>query len=95
MLGSDGVGLRGGTFSTTGLDVVHFNLTGLQWIENLAVSGRVQWDRATGAVTANVTCARAADCNLAIAWNYNAAHAVATVTGRIDGVQVSLTVPAP
>jgi pimeloyl-ACP methyl ester carboxylesterase len=95
MLGSDGVGLRGGTFSTTGLDVVHFNLTDLRWIDNLAVSGRLKWDRATGAVTANVTCARAADCNLAISWNYNAAHAVATVTGKIEGVQVSLTMPAP
>lgn len=95
MLGSDGVGLRGGTFSTTGLDIVHFNLTNLRWIDNLAVSGRVKWDRTTGAVTANVTCTRAADCNLAVAWNYNEAHAVATVTGRIDGAKVSLTMAAP
>jgi pimeloyl-ACP methyl ester carboxylesterase len=95
MLGDAGVGLRGGTFTTTGLDVVHFNLDGLRWVENLAVSGRVKWDRATGEVIANVTCARAADCKLAIAWNYNAPHAVATVTGKIDGDKVSLTMPAP
>ena len=95
MLGSDGVGLRGGTFTTTGLDVVHFHLHDLRWVDNLAVSGRVVWDRATGDVTANVTCARSVDCRLTIAWNYNQAHAVATVTGRIDGDRVSLTVPAP
>jgi pimeloyl-ACP methyl ester carboxylesterase len=95
MLGEAGVGLRGGTFTTTGLDVVHFNLANLRWVENLAVSGRVKWDRATGAVTATVTCARAADCRLTVTWNYNAAHATATITGTIDGQRVSLTQPAP
>ena len=37
----------------------------------------------------------AADCTLKITWNYNASRAVATVTGRIDGAGVSLTLPAP
>jgi pimeloyl-ACP methyl ester carboxylesterase len=95
MLGEAGVGLRGGTFTTTGLDVVHFNMDGLRWIDNLAVSGTAKWSRATGDVTANVTCTRAADCRLTIKWNYNAPQAVATVTGRVDGVQVSLSMPAP
>jgi pimeloyl-ACP methyl ester carboxylesterase len=95
MLGEQGVGLRGGTFTTTGLDVVNFKLDGLRWIDNVAVSGKVKWDRATGAVTANVTCAPTADCTLKITWNYNASHAVATVTGKIEGASVSLTLPAP
>ena len=95
MFGSDGVGLRGGTFTTTGLDLVRFRLDGLRWVENLAVSGRVVWDRASGEVTANVTCAGASDCRLTVTWNYNETHAVATVTGRIDGERVSLTLPAP
>ena len=95
MLGDAGVGLRGGTFTTTGLDVVHFNLTALQWVDNLAVSGKVNWNRTTGAVSSTITCARAADCQLTITWNYNAPHAVATVTGRIDGAAVALTTPAP
>jgi pimeloyl-ACP methyl ester carboxylesterase len=95
MLGEAGVGLRGGTFTTTGLDVLHFDLDNLRWIDNLAVSGKMKWDRATGNVSANVTCTRAADCKLTIAWNYYAPYANATVTGRIDGERVSLTLPAP
>ena len=95
MLGSEGVGLRGGTFTTTGLDNVRFRLDGLRWVENLAVSGRVTWDRATGDVKAHVTCARAADCRLDITWNYNDALATATVSGRVDGVKVALSLPAP
>ena len=95
MLGFEGVGLRGGTFTTTGLDDVRFRLDDLRWVENLGVSGRVTWNRATGGVAATVTCAGAAECRLTITWNYNAAHATATVTGRIDGARVSITLPAP
>jgi pimeloyl-ACP methyl ester carboxylesterase len=95
MLGEAGVGLRGGTFTTAGLDVVRFNMNGLRWVDNLEVSGSVKWNRATGAISSTVTCARAADCRLTITWNYNASHATATVTGRIDGAQVSLSMPAP
>jgi pimeloyl-ACP methyl ester carboxylesterase len=95
MLGSDGVGLRGGTFSTTGLDVVKFNVDSLRWVDNVAVTGKVKWDRASGDVSGTVTCARAVDCKLTVSWNYNAPHAVATVSGKIDGAAVSLTLPAP
>ena len=95
MLGSEGVGLRGGTFTTTGLDTVRFRLDDLRWVENLGVSGRVVWDRATGDVAAAVTCAGAAECRLTITWNYNEAHATATVAGKIDGERVSFEVPAP
>ena len=95
MLGSEGVGLRGGTFTTTGLDKVQFRLDDLRWVEDLGVSGRIEWNRAKGAVAATVTCAGAAECRLTISWNYNESHATATVTGRIDGERVSLTLPAP
>lgn len=95
MFGSEGVGLRGGTFSTTGLDDVGFRLHDLRWVENLAVSGRVTWDRATGEVVARVTCAGAAACRLAVTWNYNEVRARARVSGRVDGERVSFTMPAP
>lgn len=95
MFGFEGVGLRGGTFTTSGLDRVRFRLDGLRWVDDLEVSGRVTWNRPTGAVGAEVTCSGAAECRLAIEWNYDAAGAVATVTGRIDGERVALTVPAP
>lgn len=95
MLGSEGVGLRGGTFTTSGLENVHFRLDGLRWVENLAVSGRVSWNRSTGAISAHVTCAGASSCSLDISWNYNASLATANVSGKVDGAKVTLTLPAP
>jgi pimeloyl-ACP methyl ester carboxylesterase len=95
MLGEAGVGLRGGTFTTTGLDKVKFQLSDLRWVDNVGVSGKVTWDRATGAVSANVTCAGTATCDLTITWNYSAQHAVATAKGKVDGQTVNVTLPAP
>ena len=95
MYGEAGVGLRGGTFTTTGLDDVRFGLDDLRWVENLAVSGRVRWDRATGEVAATVTCAGRPIAGSTITWNYNDASATATVSGRVDGVKVALSLPAP
>jgi len=50
-----GVGLRGGTWRYTGGDVVRFRLRGVRLVDDLAVSGRVVWDRYAGRVTAHVT----------------------------------------
>ena len=95
MYGGSGVGLRGGRFTTTGYDDVRFVLHDLRWVENLGVSGRVTWNRATGAVAAFVTCGVAADCRLTVRWNYNEPHASASVDGVIEGRRVALTIPAP
>ena len=52
-----GVGLRGGTFRYSGSSVVKFRLDGVRLVDDLAVSGRVVWDRYAGTVTRDVTVA--------------------------------------
>ncbi|MDQ3781725.1 MAG: hypothetical protein M3349_02150, partial [Actinomycetota bacterium] len=94
-LGFDGVGLRGGRFTSTGLDQVRFQLTNLRYVTDLAVSGSMTWDRATGAITADVRFNGAAEGRLALAWNDYDMAATATVSGTIDGEAVELTMPAP
>ena len=94
-IGFDGVGLRGGRFTSTGLDQVRLRLTGLRYVDDLAVSGTMTWDRATGAIEAEVTFRDAASGRLTLAWNDYDTHAVASVTGTVDGLAVDLTLPAP
>ena len=50
-----GVGLRGGTFRYTGGAVVRFRLDDVRLVDDLAVSGRVVWDRYAEKVTLRVT----------------------------------------
>lgn len=95
MLGSEGVGLRGGTFGTNGLDFVGFRLRQLRFVDDLAVSGRVTWNRRSGIVDGEISCGRSADCELAVRWDADAPGATARVTGTVDGVPIALTLPAP
>ena len=94
-LGYDGVGLRGGTFTSTGLEIVRFRLSGLVYVIDLRVSGGVDWNRFTGEIKAEVNFSGAATGRLTLTWNDYDHHAVATVTGNVDGEAVSLTMPAP
>lgn len=50
-----GVGLRGGTWRYAGSKVVRFRLDGVRLVDDLAVTGRVVWDRYAGTVTSDVT----------------------------------------
>ena len=89
MFGEDGVGLRGGTFHTTGLTNVGFKMSKLKWVDDLGVSGTVRWDRATGAIVGEVTMVGAITGTLTITWNdwhpLAQAHAVGVVGGeRVD-----------
>jgi hypothetical protein len=94
-VGSDGVGLRGGTFSSTGLDVVSFTLTELRYVTDLRVSGRVDWNRFTGEIMADVRFTGGATGRLTIRWNDYDHHAVATAKGKVGNEAVNLTLPAP
>jgi hypothetical protein len=94
-VGSDGVGLRGGTFSSTGLDVVSFTLTELRYVTDLRVSGRVDWNRFTGEIMADVRFTGGATGRLTITWNDYDHHAVATAKGKVGNEAVNLTLPAP
>ncbi len=93
--GFDGVGLRGGRFTSTGLDQVRFRLTGLRYVTDLRVNGSMTWDRATGAIVAEVRFTGAASGRLSVSWNDYDSYAEATVSGTVDGEAVDLTLPAP
>jgi hypothetical protein len=95
MYGEEGVGLRGGTFTTTGLDRVRFVLDELAWVANLRVSGRVAWDRTTGASHATLRLSGAASGWLALAWNDWEPLAEAHVRGRVGGRRVDVSIAAP
>lgn len=97
MTGADGVGLRGGTFTTTGDPRVRFRLRGVRWVTDVAVDGTIAWQRDTGAVAATLTAtgSGATRAHLTITWNDWHPLAQATVTGDVDGRLVALAVPAP
>ncbi len=95
MYGEEGVGLRGGTFSTTGLDRVRFVLDDLAWVRNLRVSGRVRWNRATGESHATLRLSGASSGRLQLEWNDWDRHAEARVRGRVAGRPVDVTIAAP
>lgn len=95
MYGYDGVGLRGGTFKTSGWDQVLFKLRNMRWVEDLSVSGRAEWSRSTGEVAANVTFVGQSAGKLALSWADFEIGGLVAVSGTIDGVPVELSVPAP
>jgi pimeloyl-ACP methyl ester carboxylesterase len=95
MLGSEGVGLRGGTFSVDGDATAVFTLAGYRLAENLGLTGEVRWNRKTGAVTANVTLDGAATGTLKLTWADDRPGTAASATGKVDGTTVAGAFPAP
>ena len=97
MLGFEGVGLRGGTFTTAGDVAVKFRLFRVKWVDDLDVSGTVTWQRDTGAIEATLV-ARDTDgvaARLTAAWNDWTPKAKAVVTGKLRGRPVRAVIPAP
>ncbi|WP_026869090.1 alpha/beta fold hydrolase [Inquilinus limosus] len=91
-----GVGLRGGTFGFEAFDEGYaFILDQLRWVEDLAVSGTVRWNQATGDIAAELTLAGAATGTLALAWNDRDTDAMARITGTIEGRTVAAERLAP
>jgi pimeloyl-ACP methyl ester carboxylesterase len=95
MFGEEGVGLRGGTFTTTALDRPRFTMRDLAWVEDLQVSGRVRWDRTTGAASATLRLSGAMSGRLSVTWNDWDRHAKARVRGRVAGRRVDVSIDAP
>jgi pimeloyl-ACP methyl ester carboxylesterase len=97
MLGEEGVGLRGGTFTTTGLDEARFRLHTVQWVEDLTVNGSIIWDRTTGDISAKVVARRPdkSRSRLTMSWNDWTPRARAAVTGTVDRRPVTFDIPAP
>lgn len=97
MLGSGGVGLRGGTFTTTGDPAVKFRLRGIKWVEDLEVRGTVTWQRDTGDIQAKLV-ARRTDgtvAKLTMGWNDWTPKARAFVVGKVARRPITIAIPAP
>jgi pimeloyl-ACP methyl ester carboxylesterase len=89
----DSVGLRGGTFRfrTTGPNT-RFQLDGLRWTDDVAVSGTMVWDAAAGTVSTRL---QVAGGTLTAEWSERGAAALATLRGRIGGRSILATMAAP
>ena len=101
-----GHGLRGGTWTADGYDVVTFSLSGYRLVRDLAVSGTVVWDRYGHRVTVRLrtvgttsTGARvrgsAITGALAGTWDTRAAGARAVLRGTLGGRAVRALMTAP
>jgi pimeloyl-ACP methyl ester carboxylesterase len=97
MWGSEGVGLRGGAFVTSGYRRVSFSLDRLRWVGDVAVSGTASWNRRTGAIRAHVRLEGdgVPEGRLVLAWNDLEPLARASVRGTLEGRVVEMTIPAP
>ena len=103
MYGSRGVGLAGGTFTTTGgaftarRPVVRWRLRDVRWVDDVAVSGTMRWQRATGAVEAGlrVRGPGAARGRLSVRWNDWEPTAIAVARGTLAREHVRFSFAAP
>jgi pimeloyl-ACP methyl ester carboxylesterase len=97
MYGTEGVGLRGGRFTTWGLRNVKFRLNGVRYVKDVAVSGDVTWDRPSGRVRARVQISGpgTAPGRLFLRWNHERPLATMYATGGIGTRKVKLSMPAP
>lgn len=67
----------------------------MRYVTDLAVSGSIEWDRFTGAISANVRFSGAASGRVTVDWNDYDRLAQASLSGRVDGEVVNLALPAP
>ncbi|HEY1330424.1 MAG TPA: alpha/beta fold hydrolase [Actinomycetota bacterium] len=95
--GGAGVGLRGGTFTTTGLVQVGWRLHAIRWVKDVPVSGWIHWNRRTGAASCRVSLSGGGvpPSTLTIRWNAWPADEMATVSGTVGGRHVALRVAPP
>ena len=93
-----GSGLRGGKFTYDASDVGYdFNLKGVRFTQDIAVSGTVSWDQSTNIITAQVTLKSAGQSvgALAISWNDANINAIASVSGTVQGAALNAERIAP
>ena len=91
---ASGAGLRGGSFRTERRsDAVR--LEAVRWTSDLAVTGRLTIDAATGAVAGRLDLGGHAKGSVKVAWQTTGPQGVATVDGTINGRRLHATMPAP
>ena len=99
MSGSEGHGLRGGSFSAAGdylaYTPIRLRLRGVRFVDDLPVSGVVVWDRRASRVTARLRIAGPVSGRLRLRWRLDQVRAVASIRGTLGGRRVRLQTPAP
>jgi hypothetical protein len=96
MTGTNGAGLRAGTFTVADADTVTFVFDDAKFADDVAVDGTATWDRRTGQVEADLeVTATGASGSLTVAWDESAPGAIATARGTLDGRPISVNLPAP
>ena len=93
-----GVGLRGGTFSFTKTDVGHdFEIQDGRWATDLAVSGTVHWDQASGIINADldVKGPNVASGQLKLDWNDRETSSLVRISGMLGGRTLKAERTAP
>jgi hypothetical protein len=96
--GSRGHGLRGGTFTVEGDEVVQLTLRRARFVADAVVDGQATWSTTTGTVTAQVVVKGPgrAMATLQLRWDDLARHPRAIVTGQTgSGDRLVATLPAP
>jgi len=91
-------GLRGGSFSYWPDNAgYNFELQGVRWTEDVAVSGKVFWNQVTNIITAQVTLRHDGHAlgALSIRWNDADVDAVAAISGNVDGATLRASRIAP
>ena len=90
-------GLRGGRFTIAANGHGYtLNLDLLRWTGDLAVSGPADWNQESGDIKADTTLAYQGHTGtMSIVWNDREAHAVAHLSGTIDGQHVEAYQTAP
>jgi hypothetical protein len=92
----EGFGLRGGTWTYTGDDRVHFRLHGVRLERGQTVSGKAIWSTYARTMRVDLTVAGSGPHgHLQGHWDTRKAGAVAVLTGHLDGADVRLSFPAP
>ena len=97
IIGSHGVGLRGGTFTTHGYTFVTYRMNGVEWVDDVAVSGHIAWNHQTGQIRASVSVdgPAASPGTLKMSWSDWAQLPQASVSGTLGGRAVSYSFLAP
>lgn len=92
-----GSGLRGGSFDFNNSENGYvFDLDHVQWTCDLTVTGQIDWNQLTGAITADVSfSAKGHSGKLAITWNDQETDAIASLSGDVDGKRLAAERLAP
>lgn len=93
-----GAGLRGGSFRHQPAGAAErFHLDHLRWTSDLSVDGIVNWNFASGEITAHLSLqdSRHRKGQLEVTWLDRQPQARASISGKIDGRKIAATMPAP